>query len=221
MAKKSRPKIPRLPPSEGDLIFDLKATVLAQIEGAIDLLIRHDNHVGAHLLTSTALNNIWNAARVEGKNLPTDLSRYMRENNPAKEKILMAVLNAAHNEMRHVSGDSFSTHFHPKMTESNILNASVNFVHYFGTTSPKLAIFCNWMMHKRPELRGPFYEDVAVFDTSGSIPYSAEERSDAKKLLENHERDPDVMNEMIELVLRVRDMKKEWAEGQANPQTSF
>ena len=191
----------------GDIEFAMREVIRGQIDGAIDLCIRFDNLIAAYLLAATAINNLWSTAKSEGVNLPLDLARMAREKKPEIEKSLMAKFHQAYNELKHIGSSSFQTHLHPASVEAHILTASLSFNHFFSDTTPKMAIYQNWMMHRHPFLRAPDYEPVKDFADIDESSSRTERAAPARKLLEHHDANPATMDDMIELVRRVRAMK--------------
>ncbi|SFT57787.1 hypothetical protein [Mesorhizobium sp. YR577] len=155
--KKARPNFQ--PARPGDLSLGVEEICRAEIDGAIDLLIRHYNLAAAHVLLSAAQANIRNVATREGKLLPNDPARHLNDHDPEFAREVSPLLALPYNALKHASGDRTSRiTLQPELVELLLLIAVNDFVAIFGKLSARMMLYRHWAHPRYPDLFD--YEDA-------------------------------------------------------------
>lgn len=163
MRRKTR--APAINPSEEDVIFSAEEVCRSEIEGAIDLLGRFENYPAAHLLSSAAHSNLRAIAKKEGISLKHDLSALVRAYDPKKESAIMKVFLAPYNGLKHIGSLSSQVFFKLEYVEITLHLAAVDYQQMFGKTTPKMAVYGAWVIHRFPALIGlSKFPEMDIFD---------------------------------------------------------
>jgi hypothetical protein len=152
------------PPGPDDVVLSLQQACKTEIDGAVDLFIRHQNLAGAHVLASAAHEIIRGVAKREGVLLPNDMPRLLSSLDKKKLEAVLYALNHPYNALKHTNGDRNSiVHFNPEFFEITLLMACVDYQVLFRDLSVNMMLYKAWVI---PRHNGKLLNFTA-FDLKG------------------------------------------------------
>jgi hypothetical protein len=187
---KSRPRsFPLNPPGPDHITLTLQETCVAELDGAVDLLVRFENLAAAHLLAAAATELIRKRAAKLKIAIQNDILERIGGLDDTTRQHIKYALDHTYNGMKHSNGtEGVNVYFRPEFVKFHLLLAIEMFQATFRDMTPKMAVFKAWA------LLGAADEHRAIrafLDSSGiEVPQTPFSRADVTQVLQEIDERP-------------------------------
>jgi hypothetical protein len=145
---RDRPRsFPLDPPGPEHVTLTLQETCVAELDGAVDLLVRFENLAAAHLLASAATELIRKRAAKLKIVIESDILERTKGLDDTTRQHIRYAIDHAYNGLKHSSGaDGVSVYFRPEFVQFHLLLAVEMYQATFQDLTPKMAVFKTWTL---------------------------------------------------------------------------
>lgn len=167
MGRRGRPDRLKSEPVNGTSAVSKIDACRAEIDGAIDLYCRFQNHVGAHVLVCAA-SELLEVIKTKSEFGPSVLRAFIDTMPPETQGFLKEALAYHYNFLKHGMKDYEDvSHHDPRSTEWRLFLLAVEYAQVVGAPTPKQLAFCAWfVIHNFEQLPSSVRELLGAFDRS-------------------------------------------------------
>jgi hypothetical protein len=145
---RNRPRsFPLDPPGPEHVTLTLQETCIAELDGAVDLLVRFENLAAAHLLASAATELIRKRAAKLKIVIESDILERTKFLDDATRQHIKYAIDYAYNGLKHSNGsDGVNVYFRSEFVQFHLLLAIEMYQATFQDVTPKMAVFKTWTL---------------------------------------------------------------------------
>ena len=180
---------PLLPPGPEHITLTVQQSCVAELEGAVDLLLRFENNAAAHLLSAAANELLRKRAKKIGITVESDMRERIKGLDDSTRQHIIYAMEYAYNGLKHSNGDrEINVYFRPKFVEYHLMLSIDMYQVVFKDITPKMNVFKTWAMFRmakdHPEIQS-YIDSIGVI--SPNFPISRRDVCDFLKIMDEKE----------------------------------